>query len=247
MEQLTFIDILREKQPTDGHKQKTWHYLPVAGTRHVFIPVQMLLSLPEMVYPGSQVQWVVPCVMVQRDGRTFGLLVAAGRTEAAAVAEDVAADVFVMVTKTEGGGQGERQTNKSCGRYLVLSYSTSLSFQQYTLIVVGGIFGSFLRKNQKARPESRFFLRHLISDVGFKYCDNCERVEYNTYMLAGGSDRCFQTSLWHRHRRTGSLHPHMFHHSGMEWMHTRWCLSKKHIEKSWKDNLHHAKLYLSII
>lgn len=92
----------------------------VAGTRHVLIPVQMLLSRPVMVYPGSQVQWVVPCVMVQRDGRTFGPLVAAGRTEAAAVAEEVAADVFVMVTKTEGGGQGERETNKGCGTYLVL-------------------------------------------------------------------------------------------------------------------------------
>ncbi len=54
-----------------------------------------------MVYPGSQVQWVVPCVIVQRDGRTEGPLVAAGKVEAAAVAEEVAAEVFVMVTKTE--------------------------------------------------------------------------------------------------------------------------------------------------
>lgn len=98
--------------------------MAVAGTRDILIPVQMLLSLPVMVYPGSQVQWVVPCVMVQRDGRTFGPLVAAGRTEAAAVAEEVAADVFVMVTKTEGG-QGERETNKGCGTYIVLIHPHS--------------------------------------------------------------------------------------------------------------------------
>ena len=67
------------------------------------VPVQVLLSLPEMVYPGSQVQWVVPCVMVQRDGRTKGPVVAAGKVEAAAaaVAGEVAAEVFVMVMKTE--------------------------------------------------------------------------------------------------------------------------------------------------
>lgn len=72
----------------------------------------MLLSLPEMVYPGSQVQWVVPCVMVQRDGRTFGPVVAAGRMEAAAVAGEVAVEVFVMVTKTEGRGHGEGKVRK---------------------------------------------------------------------------------------------------------------------------------------
>lgn len=65
------------------------------------VPVQVLLSLPEMVYPGSQVQWVVPCVTVQRDGRTKGPVVAAGKVEAAAVAGEVAAEVLVMVTKTE--------------------------------------------------------------------------------------------------------------------------------------------------
>lgn len=63
--------------------------------------MQVLLSLPEIVYPGSQVQWVVPCVMVQRDGRTRGPVVAAGMIEAAAVAGEVAAEVFVMVTKTK--------------------------------------------------------------------------------------------------------------------------------------------------
>lgn len=56
----------------------------------------MLLSLPEMVYPASQVQWVVPWTMVQRDGRTKGPAVSAG--SGAAVAEE-----FVMVTKTEWG------------------------------------------------------------------------------------------------------------------------------------------------
>lgn len=92
----------------------------MAGIRFVIIPVQMLLSLPVIVYPGSQVQWVVPCVMVQRDGRTFGPLVAAGRTEVAAVAEEVAVDMFVMVTKTKGGGQGETETNTCCGTDSIL-------------------------------------------------------------------------------------------------------------------------------
>lgn len=44
---------------------------------------------------------MVPCVTVQRDGRTEGPVVAAGKVEAAAVAGEVAAEVFVMVTKTE--------------------------------------------------------------------------------------------------------------------------------------------------
>lgn len=57
-----------------------------------------------MVYPGSQVQWVVPCTTVQRDGRTKGPMVAAGRMDAAAVA----AEVFVMVTKTEWERPGRR-------------------------------------------------------------------------------------------------------------------------------------------
>lgn len=56
-----------------------------------------------MVYPGSQVQWVVPWTIVQRDGRTKGPVVAAGKVEAAAVAGELAAEVFVMVTKTERG------------------------------------------------------------------------------------------------------------------------------------------------
>ena len=51
-----------------------------------------------MVYPGSQVQWEVPCTVVQRDGRTKGPVVAAGKVVAAAA---VAAEVFVMVIKTE--------------------------------------------------------------------------------------------------------------------------------------------------
>ncbi len=74
--------------------------MPVKGQVSA-VPVQMLLSLPEMVYPGSQVQWVVPCTIVQRDGRTKGPVVAAGKVAAAAVAGEVAAEVFVMVTKTE--------------------------------------------------------------------------------------------------------------------------------------------------
>lgn len=56
----------------------------------------MLVSRPEMVYPASQVQWVVPWVMVQREGRTWEPAVAAGRVDAAA-----ASDMFVVATKTE--------------------------------------------------------------------------------------------------------------------------------------------------
>lgn len=43
--------------------------------------------------------------MEHLDGRTKGPVVAAGRVEAAAVAAEVAAEVFVMVTKTERGGE----------------------------------------------------------------------------------------------------------------------------------------------
>lgn len=56
-----------------------------------------------MVYPGSQVQWVVPWVTVQRDGRTWEPAVAAGRVDAAA-----ASDMFVIVIKTE--------KKKGCGK-----------------------------------------------------------------------------------------------------------------------------------
>lgn len=62
--------------------------------------MQVQLSLPAMVYPGSQVQWVVPCTVEQRDGRTWGPLVAAGKTVAAEAAE-----VFVVVIKTEQRGE----------------------------------------------------------------------------------------------------------------------------------------------
>lgn len=67
------------------------------------VPVHVLLSLPEMVYPGSQAQWVVPCTIEQRDGRTKSPVVAAGKVAAAAAAltVEVAAEVFAMVTKTE--------------------------------------------------------------------------------------------------------------------------------------------------
>lgn len=98
---------------------KAWLYMcvftSVSGTGWQ-VPVQVLLSLPEMVYPGSQVQWVVPCVIVQRDGRTRGPLVAAGMVEAAAaaVAGEAAADVFVIVTKTESGERGEGEVRR-CG------------------------------------------------------------------------------------------------------------------------------------
>lgn len=45
---------------------------------------------------------MVPCTILQCDGRTKGPVVAAGKVAAAAaVAGEVAAEVFVMVTKTE--------------------------------------------------------------------------------------------------------------------------------------------------
>lgn len=73
------------------------------------IPLQVVLSRPEMVYPGSQVQWVVPWTCVQRDGRTNGPTVTAGG-EMAAAAEEVADEVFVMVTKT--GEKRKREKKK---------------------------------------------------------------------------------------------------------------------------------------
>lgn len=118
MEQLTLIDIWRNHH-IHSYIPNENRAVSISGSyRDCITPVQMLLSLPEMVYPGSQVQWVVPCVMVQRDGRTFGLVVAAGRMEAAAVAGEVAAEVFVMVTKTEGRGHGEGKVRKVVGSFV---------------------------------------------------------------------------------------------------------------------------------
>lgn len=57
---------------------------------------------------------MVPCTIEQRDGRTKGPVVAAGKVEAAAVAGEVVAEVFVMVTKTECGRQ--EGGNISCCR-----------------------------------------------------------------------------------------------------------------------------------
>lgn len=96
-------------------------YLFIYGTA-VVVPVQVLLSLPDMVYPGSQVQWVVPCTVVQRDGRTKGPVVAAGKVTAAAVLTvEVAAEVFVIVTKTEKGRQvgGEGNSCSLCLHFLL--------------------------------------------------------------------------------------------------------------------------------
>lgn len=54
-----------------------------------------------MVYPGSQVQWVVPWICVQREGWPCGALASAGREVAAAAAGEEPADVFIMAMKTE--------------------------------------------------------------------------------------------------------------------------------------------------
>lgn len=147
-------------------------------------PVQTLLSRPEMVYPGSQVQWVVPWVMVQRDGRTWEPAVAAGSVDAAA-----ASDTFVIVMKT--GKKGCRK---------------SVSIQ--------------LWRKEKAHQQ--------------KGCGNVDTClvsvfdcEYAAYMLAGGSDRWVQTSLYHTHRRTGWLHPNTSLRSGMGRKHTHWYLIEK--------------------
>lgn len=74
--------------------------------------MQTLLSRPEMVYPGSQVQWVVPWVMVQRDGRTWEPAVAAGSVDAAAVS-----DMFVIVMKT-----GEKTMQKKGIMFVCLQH-----------------------------------------------------------------------------------------------------------------------------
>lgn len=160
MEQLTFIDIWRKIPPEDGHKPKTWKLLAVAGSRFAALPVQMLPSLPVMVYPDSQVQWVVPCVMVHRDGRMFGPLVAAGRTEAAAVAEEVAVDVFVMVTKTEGGGQEENTTSAGCGTSSILRWAEIHNSASKLLVFINLL-------SSKPTPESSFSLSESL-DVGIK-------------------------------------------------------------------------------
>lgn len=51
--------------------------------------------------------------------------------------------------------------------------------------------------------------------------------EFAAYMLAGGSDRWVQTSLYHTRRRTGWLHPHTSLRSGTGRKHTRWYLTEK--------------------
>lgn len=98
MEELALIDIWKDEQ-------SVYVWAKREGKRKVGdTPVQTLVSRPEMVYPGSQVQWVVPWVMVQRDGRTWEPAVAAGSVDAAA-----ASDMFVIVMKTgekKGAGRG---------------------------------------------------------------------------------------------------------------------------------------------
>ena len=65
--------------------------------------MQVLLSRPEMVYPGSQVQWVVPWTWVQRNGRVCAALASAGRegAAAAAVGEEPAVTFVTELTTEE--------------------------------------------------------------------------------------------------------------------------------------------------
>lgn len=66
----------------------------------VIVPVQTLLSWPEMVNPGSQEQWVVPWTWLHldaEDARVRG-------NEDAAAAPELTEDVFAIVTKTERFG-----------------------------------------------------------------------------------------------------------------------------------------------
>lgn len=61
----------------------------------------MLVSRPEMVYPASQVQCVVPWTWLHLDGCMYGSSVVKGNEVAAAVPE-VAVEMLVMVAKTGG-------------------------------------------------------------------------------------------------------------------------------------------------
>lgn len=82
----------------------------------IVLPVQTLLSLPEMVYPGSQVQWVVPWTVLQRDGRTKAPGVAAVEVAAAAADDDEeeeaveGEEVFVVEVKTERSEETNHDT-----------------------------------------------------------------------------------------------------------------------------------------
>lgn len=81
----------------------------------IVLPVQTLLSLPEMVYPGSQVQWVVPWTVLQRDGRTKAPGVAAVEVAAAAADDEEeeaveGEEVFVVEVKTERSEETNHDT-----------------------------------------------------------------------------------------------------------------------------------------
>lgn len=61
----------------------------------------MLVSRPEMVYPASQVQCVVPWTWLHLDGCTNGSSVVTGN-DVAAAAPEVATEMLVVVAKTGG-------------------------------------------------------------------------------------------------------------------------------------------------
>lgn len=79
-------------------------------------PVQILVSRPEMVYPTSQVQCVVPWTWLHLDGCTNGSRVVKGN-EVAAAAPEVAAEMLVVVTKTGGRERYVGKTFISCIQY----------------------------------------------------------------------------------------------------------------------------------
>lgn len=63
--------------------------------------MQMLMSWPEMVYPASQVQCVLPWTWLHLGGCTNGRSVVKGN-EVAAEAPEVAVEMLVVVAKTGG-------------------------------------------------------------------------------------------------------------------------------------------------
>lgn len=71
-------------------------------------------------------------------------------------------------------------------------------------------------KKEKSSPAEG--LVYPASEVD---CYSLWGCEWAAYMLAEGSDRWVQTSLYHTHRRTGGLRPHTSHHSGTGRKHTR--------------------------
>lgn len=120
-------------------------------------PVQMLVSRPEMVYPTSQVQCVVPWTWLHLDGCTNGSRVVKGN-EVAAAAPEVAAEMLVVVAKTGG-------RERDVGKHLSAAYSIHLNGACNSWKVEQR--SSFLaRKNVKLKPK----MKTLARSVTWLYC-----------------------------------------------------------------------------